>query len=73
MSDIAIIGAGAWGTGLAVVLGRKGVHRVRIWAYEADVCQSINQKRINEKFLAGCRIPDSVKANNDLASVLASA
>ena len=73
MSEIAIIGAGAWGTGLAIVLGRKGSHRIRLWAYEADVCQSINQKRINEKFLAGCRIPESVTANNDLATVLANA
>ena len=38
MSQIAIIGAGAWGTGLAIVLGRKGSHRVRLWAYEVDVC-----------------------------------
>ncbi len=73
MSEIAIIGAGAWGTGLAVVLGRKGLHRVRIWAYEVDVCQSINQKRINEKFLPGCRIPESVTANNDLAAILSGA
>jgi glycerol-3-phosphate dehydrogenase (NAD(P)+) len=70
MSNIAIIGAGAWGTGLAIVLGRKGTHLVRIWAYEADVCGAINQKRINEKFLPGCSIPESVTANNDLASVL---
>jgi glycerol-3-phosphate dehydrogenase (NAD(P)+) len=73
MSEIAIIGAGAWGTGLAIVLGRKGLHRVRIWAYEVDVCQSINQKRINEKFLPGCRIPESVTANNDLAAILSGA
>jgi glycerol-3-phosphate dehydrogenase (NAD(P)+) len=73
MSEVAIIGAGAWGTGLAIVLGRKGTHLVRIWAYEADVCQSINQKRINEKFLPACRIPESVTANNDLAKVLANA
>jgi len=73
MSEIAIIGAGAWGTGLAIVLGRKDSHRIRLWAYEADVCQSINQNRINDKFLAGCRIPDSVTADNDLAFVLAKA
>ena len=70
MSDIAVIGAGAWGTGLAIVLGRKGMHRVRLWAHEADVCESINQKRVNEKFLPGRRIPDSVTASNDLATAL---
>jgi glycerol-3-phosphate dehydrogenase (NAD(P)+) len=70
MSNIAIIGAGAWGTGLAIVLGRKGTHRVRLWAHEVDVCQSINEKRVNEKFLAGREIPQAVSASNDLATVL---
>lgn len=70
MSDIAIIGAGAWGTGLAIVLGRKGTHRVRIWAHEVDVCDSIAQKRVNERFLPGREIPASVTASNELGAVL---
>ena len=73
MSEVAIIGAGAWGTGLAIVLGRKGTHSVRLWAYENDVCQSINQRRVNEKFLPGRQIPETVTANNDLRTVLADA
>jgi glycerol-3-phosphate dehydrogenase (NAD(P)+) len=70
MSKIAVIGAGAWGTGLAIVLGRKGTHQVRMWAHETDVCQSIAQKRVNEKFLPGRQLPQSVSATNDLASAL---
>jgi glycerol-3-phosphate dehydrogenase (NAD(P)+) len=70
MSEIAIIGAGAWGTGLAIVLGRKGTHRVRLWGHEPDVCESISHRRVNEKFLPGRTIPDSVTATNDLATVL---
>src|ERR1700756_2610062 len=73
MSEIAIIGAGAWGTGLAIVLGRRGTHRVRIWAHEREVCESINQKRINEQFLPGHPIPESVSASNDVSNVLADA
>ena len=46
MSRIAIIGAGAWGTGLAIVLGRKGGHEVRLWAHEPEVCESITQRRV---------------------------
>ena len=57
MSRIAVIGAGAWGTALAIVLGRKGTHRVRLWAHETEVCQAIQHKRINEPFLPGCLIP----------------
>jgi len=70
MSRIAIIGGGAWGTGLAVVLGRKGSHQVRVWGHEPDVCDSINQNHVNDRFLPGTRIPDSVSASNDLASVV---
>jgi glycerol-3-phosphate dehydrogenase (NAD(P)+) len=70
MSDIAVIGGGAWGTGIAIVLGRKGTHRVRLWAHETDVCESIAQKRINDRFLPGRNIPGSVTATNDLAAAL---
>lgn len=73
MSEIAIIGAGAWGTGLAIVLGRKGMHRVRLWAHEKDVCEAITQKRVNERFLPGREIPRTVSATNDLDAVLAGA
>jgi glycerol-3-phosphate dehydrogenase (NAD(P)+) len=70
MTQIAVIGAGAWGTGLAIVLGRKGTHQVRIWAHEAEVCESITHQRVNEQFLPGRRIPDAVSVSNDLAAVL---
>ena len=70
MSEISIIGGGAWGTGLAIVLGRKGTHRVRLWAHEPDVCESITRNHINERFLPGHRLPESISASNDLAAVL---
>jgi glycerol-3-phosphate dehydrogenase (NAD(P)+) len=70
MSRIAIIGGGAWGTALSIVLGRKGAHQVRLWAHESEVCDSINRKHVNERFLPGGRIPDSVSASNDLTIVL---
>jgi len=73
MSEIAIIGAGAWGTGLAIVLGTKDSHRVRLWAHEPEVRQSIEQTRMNQIFLSGCRIPNSVTCSNDLQAVLAGA
>ena len=73
MSDIAVIGAGAWGTGLATVLGRKGTHRVRLWAYEPEVRDSINSRHVNERFLAGLQIPETVVATNDFAEALAGA
>lgn len=70
MSRIAVIGGGAWGTGIAIVLGRKGTHRVRLWAHETEVCDAIAQKRVNELFLPGRRIPEAVAATNDLTAAL---
>ena len=48
MSEIAIIGAGAWGTALSIILGRTGTHRVRLWVHEQEVCDSIATRRVNE-------------------------
>jgi len=70
MSEIAIIGGGAWGTGLAIALGRKGTHRVRMWVFEKEVCESINQRHENELFLRGQRIPEGVRATNSLPEAL---
>ncbi len=68
--NIAVIGAGAWGTALSAALARKGTHRVRLWAYEKEVCESVNQRHTNDVFLAGSKISDSIEAANDFARVL---
>ena len=73
MSRIAVVGAGAWGTSLAIVLGRKGSHRVTLWAHEQEVCESIHLRRINELFLPGCAIPETVNATNSLEAALGEA
>jgi glycerol-3-phosphate dehydrogenase (NAD(P)+) len=70
MSEIAVVGAGAWGTSLTIVLGRKGTHRVRLWALEPEVRDSISSHRINELFLPGCAIPDSVSLTGNLEEAL---
>ena len=70
MSQIAIIGAGAWGTALSIVLGRDDAHHIRLWAHEKEVCETISQRRINEKFLPGQIIPASVTPCSDLAKAL---
>jgi glycerol-3-phosphate dehydrogenase (NAD(P)+) len=73
MSEIAIIGAGAWGTALSIVLGRAGTHMIRLWTYEREVSESIAQRRINEKFLPGQQIPPSVRPSTDLAEAITGA
>ena len=61
MSDISIIGAGAWGTALSIVLGRKNVHRVCLWAREEEIQRSIQQIRRNQLFLPEYSIPECVR------------
>lgn len=70
MSRIAIIGAGAWGTGLSIVLGRKGTHDVRLWAREPEVRESISSKRTNDHFLPGHMVSENVRVTGDLAEAL---
>ena len=73
MSEIAIIGAGAWGTALSIVLGRANRHGIRLWTYEQEVCDSIAQRRVNEKFLLGQQIPATVVPSLDLAEAIVGA
>ncbi|MGD0976445.1 MAG: NAD(P)H-dependent glycerol-3-phosphate dehydrogenase [Candidatus Korobacteraceae bacterium] len=70
MSRIAVIGAGAWGTSLTIVLARNGVHQVRLWAYEEEVRRSFESRRENALFMPGVAIPASVRVTNSLAEAL---
>lgn len=70
MAKIAVVGAGAWGTALSIALARKGAHQLRVWAYEAEVCDSINSRHVNEQFLPGQSIPKDVYATTSLPEAL---
>jgi glycerol-3-phosphate dehydrogenase (NAD(P)+) len=73
MSEIAIIGAGAWGTALSIILGRAGNHRVRLWVHEQTVCDTIANQRVNEKFLPGCPLPATVNPTTSWKEALSGA
>jgi glycerol-3-phosphate dehydrogenase (NAD(P)+) len=70
MSRIAIIGAGAWGTALSIVLGRSARHRIKLWAYENEVREAIRTTRTNAPFLPDHKIPDCVAPSGDFADAL---
>jgi glycerol-3-phosphate dehydrogenase (NAD(P)+) len=65
----AVIGAGAWGTALADLLGSNG-HETILWAHEPDVVDAINECHENRRFLSGLRLTASLRATNDLAEAL---
>ena len=68
MKNISVIGAGAWGTTLAVLLAEKGLN-VKLWAYEKEVAETIIQKRENNKYLPGFVIPSKIEITSDLKTV----
>jgi glycerol-3-phosphate dehydrogenase (NAD(P)+) len=65
MKRIAIIGAGSWGTALAVVAARAG-HTVRLWSRSPEVVSSINEQHVNSRYLTSTSIPSGVIATGDL-------
>src|SRR5712691_12924897 len=67
--NIAILGAGAWGTALAVSLA--GRHRVALWARDAALASAIGSGRRNQRYLPEVPVPDSVTVTGELSSALA--
>ena len=71
MSDpgrASVVGAGAWGTALALVLVERG-HDVRLWSYESAVADSIQRHRRNP-YLDGVTLPESRHATSDLTAAV---
>ena len=69
---IACIGAGSWGTALAILLGKKGF-QVRLWDHFAEHVQAIASDRENKRYLEGFRLPDSVIPEADLGRAIGGA
>jgi len=72
MKRVSIIGAGTWGTALAITLSRKG-HAVTLWAYEPEVVESIRLRHENELYLPGIKIPLGVSASASPAEAVGGA
>ena len=66
---IAILGAGSWGTALAVHCGRVG-HDVRLWGRDPGLMDVIATARENAGYLPGIRVGESVMATASLAAAL---
>jgi glycerol-3-phosphate dehydrogenase (NAD(P)+) len=72
MQQLAVIGAGAWGTGLAQVLRRAG-RDVRLWAREPEVARDIAERGENRRFLPGLALAPGIAATTELAAAAADA
>ena len=69
---IAVLGAGSWGTALAILLARNG-HAVRLWGNEPTVIAELQRDRCNTRFLPDAPFPERVTAHSGLQTALADA
>ena len=69
---VAVLGAGSWGTALAVLLCRNG-HEVRLWGHEPPQMALLRTERENRQFLPGVPLPAGLAPLADLAETLAGA
>lgn len=69
MMEVAVVGAGGWGTALAMLLADKG-YPVSFWMRSAALYKTIILKRTNEKYLPGVKLGPSIRPTLDLAEAL---
>jgi glycerol-3-phosphate dehydrogenase (NAD(P)+) len=70
MSRIGILGAGAWGTALAISLARRGGHAITLWSFSAEQVEQILETGVNLQFLPGYTVPADVRVTTDLAAAV---
>jgi len=68
-ADLAIIGAGSWGTALAVLHARAG-RKVRLWCFTPGVAEQIRRTGRNEAYLPGVDLPPSIRVTCNLAEAV---
>ncbi|MCB1086005.1 MAG: NAD(P)-dependent glycerol-3-phosphate dehydrogenase [Verrucomicrobiae bacterium] len=65
----AVLGAGSWGTALAIALGERGLDVV-LYGNEPEVLEEINTAHTNGKYLPGVALPETISGSADLAKVI---
>src|SRR5206468_13070884 len=68
-SAVTVLGAGSWGTALALHLGRLG-HSVRLWARDPELVAILTSSGENTTYLPGARLPDTVRPTAGLETAL---
>ena len=62
---VTVLGAGSWGTTVAALMCRRD-HEVLLWARNPEVAHEVNDKRSNDAYLPGARLPARLRATSDL-------
>ncbi|MBT8427942.1 MAG: NAD(P)-dependent glycerol-3-phosphate dehydrogenase, partial [Erythrobacter sp.] len=66
---IAIVGAGSWGTALAIQFARAG-RETLLWGHPPDELAELERDRVNERYLPGARFPDKLLIERNLSRAL---
>ncbi|OEH93466.1 NAD(P)H-dependent glycerol-3-phosphate dehydrogenase [Bacillus solimangrovi] len=69
MSEITVLGAGSWGTALAMVLA-DNKHNVRLWSHRKEQVEEINSKHTNDLYLPDVKLPASIIGYDSLEESL---
>ncbi len=70
MSRIAILGAGAWGTALAISLARRGGHQVVLWCHSPTLAEQLTEVGENLPYLPGYTLPVDIFVTPDLPAAI---
>ena len=70
MKRVGVLGAGSWGTALAVQLARSGFE-VPLWARRPELVERLREERVNEKYLPGIELPPSLEPTAELGRLTA--
>ena len=65
---VAILGAGSWGTALAILLARNG-YRARLWGHKRSKLERLERERENSQYLPGIAFPDALQVEHDLVDL----
>lgn len=70
MSRIAVLGAGAWGTALAISLARRGGHQLTLWAHSPALADHLMESGENLPYLPGYTLPMDIHVTSDLPAAI---
>ncbi len=71
-SRITVLGAGSWGTALAILLASNG-HTVSLWDRDSQHTLALNNDRVNQRYLPGIKLPENLQAIPELRDALVDA
>ena len=69
MKRVGVLGAGSWGTALAILLANKGIKTV-LWARNREFAKQIRKSRENTLYLPGFELPAALEITSDISKAV---